>query len=253
MIGVAFWNELFVPEYRERLNPQARAQAWLKTQSESLLEHLPTTQDPTTTASSTRTRAPNGDLIFRGEGGEECEEFLYNVRRAVVDNGRQDDERWITSYAASCMSGPAERWHVSLDGNTKTSWDALQKAMVTQWPAKQFKAITPGQSKLARQGVVKVVRQSKILEYLRHQPSETASKITVSSSAEAATWVLYRPSNGFAELELMSSSGDLSYLGGTMMDPSSAYGYQSSNSAAHRLRDATLSIAAGILPCELQY
>ncbi|KIO32162.1 hypothetical protein M407DRAFT_18966 [Tulasnella calospora MUT 4182] len=207
----------------------------------------PPTHNPSTTASSASPPHSNDAVIFRGESAEECEEFLYKVRRAVVDKGRQDDEKWITSYAASCMSGPALRWHVLLDVDTKSSWDALQRALITQWPAEQLKAIPSGTGKLKLEGLVKVVRHSETLGYLRHQLSETTPGITVSSSVEEAARVLYRPSNSLAEFELMGSPGDLRYLGGTMMDPPSTYDYPSSKSAAHRLRDAALStVGAGI-------
>ncbi|KAG8960037.1 hypothetical protein FRC00_000949 [Tulasnella sp. 408] len=58
--------------------------------------------------------------------------------------------------------------------------------------------------------------------------------------------VLYRPSKSLAEFELPGSSGDLGYLGGTMMDPPSTYDYSSSKSATHRLRDAALSLVAEV-------
>ncbi|KAG9046837.1 hypothetical protein FS837_003545 [Tulasnella sp. UAMH 9824] len=205
--------------------------------------------NPASTASDASRSPLNYDLIFKGESGEECEEFLYKIRRTVVDKGRQDDEKWITSYAASCMSGPALRWHVMLDVKAKTSWDALQMAMVNQWPAGQPKAIPSGKNKVTQEGFIKVVRQSETLGYLRQQLSETTPGVTVSSSVKEAVRLLYRPSKSLAELKLMGSSSHLCYLGGTMMDSPSTYDYPSGKPATHWLRDAALSVVGSGIHC----
>ncbi|KAG8976288.1 hypothetical protein FRC05_004204 [Tulasnella sp. 425] len=131
---------------------------------------------------------------------------------------RQDDEKWITNYAASCMSGRALRWHISLEKDVKTSWDALQKAMIAQWPAEQLKALPLENHNLKREGIIKVVRQSKELGYLGRHASGNTLGIAISPIAEEAMRVLHRPSHSLAEFELLGSSNELAFLGGTMMD-----------------------------------
>lgn len=147
------------------------------------------------------------------------------------------------------MSGRALRWHISLEKDVKTNWDALQKAMIAQWPAEQLKALPLENHNLKREGIIKIVRQSKELGYLGRHASGNTLGITISPIVEEAIRVLHRPSHSLAEFELLGSSNEIAFLGGTMMDAPSAYDYPSHKPVGTHPRDAALSAVGEGIHC----
>lgn len=71
---------------------------------------------------------------FRGIDGAECEKFLYCLRRRVFEEGRVDDNEWITNFVASCVAEDALRWHSELAPEIQEDWKLLQKAMLARYP-----------------------------------------------------------------------------------------------------------------------
>ena len=79
--------------------------------------------------------SPTDDpLIFQGQNGLECEEFVFAVRQRAFAKDKLDDARWTATLAASCFFGEALRWHVALDNSTKNDWELLQKALFAKYP-----------------------------------------------------------------------------------------------------------------------
>ncbi|KIO16408.1 hypothetical protein M407DRAFT_33945, partial [Tulasnella calospora MUT 4182] len=64
----------------------------------------------------------------------DAEKFICAVRDKAIDEGKDEDNKWIVKYASSCLAGEAVRWFVYLDSNTKNNWEKLQQALLTQYP-----------------------------------------------------------------------------------------------------------------------
>lgn len=74
-------------------------------------------------------------MTFRGDDGNECEDFIQSIRSHVFEKGKHEDQKWMASYAATCFSGPALRWHTQLDNNVKQDWALLETALLERFPA----------------------------------------------------------------------------------------------------------------------
>ncbi|KAG8946545.1 hypothetical protein FRC04_011603 [Tulasnella sp. 424] len=73
-------------------------------------------------------------VSFRGQDGNEAEEFIQAVRRAAFDADKDCDDRWMARFASTCMSGKALRWYESLDDDVQESWKRLRKAILVRYP-----------------------------------------------------------------------------------------------------------------------
>lgn len=72
--------------------------------------------------------------IFRGESGEEAENFVFSIRQRARDAGKLEDPQWIATFAAPFFAGSALRWYSSLQMKVQKDWDALQRAIFIQYP-----------------------------------------------------------------------------------------------------------------------
>ncbi|KAG8908679.1 hypothetical protein FRC01_007306, partial [Tulasnella sp. 417] len=71
--------------------------------------------------------------MFQGASGEEAEKFIREVCDKAMDEGKQEDNKWIVTYASSCLAGEALRWYTYLDSETKHDREELQHALLTQY------------------------------------------------------------------------------------------------------------------------
>ncbi|KAG9032125.1 hypothetical protein FS837_002797 [Tulasnella sp. UAMH 9824] len=71
--------------------------------------------------------------MFHGGSGEEAEKFVRIVCDKAIDEGKQEDNKWIVTYASSCLAGEVLRWYAYLDSDTKQSWEKLQQALLTRY------------------------------------------------------------------------------------------------------------------------
>lgn len=71
---------------------------------------------------------------FCGGSGEEAEDFIRAVSDKSIDEGKREDNKWIVTYAESCLTGGALRWYAQLDSDTQENWKKLQKALLAQYP-----------------------------------------------------------------------------------------------------------------------
>ncbi|KAG8967187.1 hypothetical protein FRC05_002262 [Tulasnella sp. 425] len=84
-------------------------------------------------------------VSFRGQDGNEAEEFIQAVRKAAFDVNKDRDDEWMARFASACMSGTALRWYESLDDDVQESWKRLKQAILVRYlPAKD--AIVPSAS-----------------------------------------------------------------------------------------------------------
>lgn len=100
----------------------------------------------------------NEPPAFTGSDGAEAEVFIQCIRKRAFDQvrlkisglncfwdphaerlslvkGKQDDNRWIAQYAATCFIKEALRWFEDLDEEMQNDWRLLRKAMLAKWPA----------------------------------------------------------------------------------------------------------------------
>ncbi|KAG8993229.1 hypothetical protein FRB94_006742 [Tulasnella sp. JGI-2019a] len=74
------------------------------------------------------------DLAFTGtDDAAECGRFIVAVRKHAYLHGKQRDDEWITDLVASCVSGDALTWHVTLPTTIKKDWEKLQLALIEEF------------------------------------------------------------------------------------------------------------------------
>lgn len=78
---------------------------------------------------------------FKGIGGEECERFIHSLRRRIFEEGREDDNDWITRFVATCVVDDALRWHSELSTEIQNDWGLLQKAMLARYSPPEIRRI----------------------------------------------------------------------------------------------------------------
>lgn len=71
-------------------------------------------------------------LIFRGSPGEDVTDFLGDVKRVAIVQGRQRDEEWMIDYVESCLRGDAMTWFDSL---SVTNWRSLRSLFLQRFAA----------------------------------------------------------------------------------------------------------------------
>lgn len=76
---------------------------------------------------------------FEGIDGTECERFIHSLRRRIFEEGRSDDNDWITQFVSTCVVGDALRWHSELSPEIQNDWSLLQKAMLTRYPPPEIR------------------------------------------------------------------------------------------------------------------
>lgn len=72
-------------------------------------------------------------MIFRGEEGQEVEEFIRQVRAHAFEKGKLRDDRWVAEYTSTLVSGSALLWYENLDDTTQQSWDKLKDRLLLEY------------------------------------------------------------------------------------------------------------------------
>jgi len=78
--------------------------------------------------------SPNNELFFLGTSAGECEAFIRNVRKYAFTYSKQDDDKWLSDFVATCMDSDALRWYEDQTEEIQSSWRLLRKAMLANWP-----------------------------------------------------------------------------------------------------------------------
>ncbi|KIO31352.1 hypothetical protein M407DRAFT_19729 [Tulasnella calospora MUT 4182] len=76
----------------------------------------------------------NKDIIFRGNDGTECEEFVVAIRDIAFAKGKDEDHSWMVRYATTRLRGNALRWHAKLDLSVQQSWYLFVQALFEEYP-----------------------------------------------------------------------------------------------------------------------
>lgn len=69
-----------------------------------------------------------------GGDHDDVSAFVQNVQRTALAHGRQDDETWSASYAASCFKDEALVWYNQLSDEVQISWRKLRPALLERFP-----------------------------------------------------------------------------------------------------------------------
>ncbi|KAG9006707.1 hypothetical protein FRB93_008439 [Tulasnella sp. JGI-2019a] len=74
-------------------------------------------------------------LSFNGDDSEDVTEFVREVNRIALAQGRQRDEEWIFDFAEACLGGVAIIWLDQFQGENGpiTSWKALRHALLDRF------------------------------------------------------------------------------------------------------------------------
>lgn len=76
------------------------------------------------------------EFTFYGTDAKECQQFIRSVRKKGFQVGKQDDDRWLAHYAATCFDGEALWWYEDLDRDTKNDWALLSRALREEYVSK---------------------------------------------------------------------------------------------------------------------
>ncbi|KAG8925348.1 hypothetical protein FRC01_010319 [Tulasnella sp. 417] len=132
--------------------------------------------------------------IFSGGSGEEAEKFISAVRGKAIDEGKQEDNKWIVTYASSCLAGEALRWYTYLGSDTKENWNKLQQALLTQYrrggtdsPAlilgpTPFAAVNPPAPKVPRRGRIRISNSKNSIPHYLSKNLPSNNRISATSS-----------------------------------------------------------------------
>lgn len=93
----------------------------------------------------------SGDIIFSGDGGLTCHQFIRGIRKGALESGHLNNDEWTAGYASIRFEGEALKWFESLDDETQTSWKLLRLAILSHYeePAYRVSAtLSPSESQL---------------------------------------------------------------------------------------------------------
>ncbi|KIO15344.1 hypothetical protein M407DRAFT_35105 [Tulasnella calospora MUT 4182] len=76
----------------------------------------------------------NKDIIFRGNDGTECEEFVVAIRDIAFTKGKDEYNNWMLRYATTRLRGKALRWHAKLDPSVRKDWDLFVQSLFEEYP-----------------------------------------------------------------------------------------------------------------------
>ncbi|KAG8916108.1 hypothetical protein FRC01_003372 [Tulasnella sp. 417] len=73
---------------------------------------------------------------FSGYPEESVADLIQSVQRHAFEQDRSTDDRWISVYLGTCLSGEAMIWFSGLDEKTRNNWTKLRKALVNRFGSK---------------------------------------------------------------------------------------------------------------------
>lgn len=90
-------------------------------------------------------------ISFRGTDGEDASLFLSNVKKFALLQGRQRDDDWLIDCMASCLAGGALTWFLEFHYDCPAGWNAVQRALLKQFPLKPRSAAAPAAAAISGQ------------------------------------------------------------------------------------------------------
>jgi len=173
-------------------------------------------------------------LIFKGEDGSECEQFIQAIRQHAFAEGKSRDGEWIVDFAATCFTGSALRWYETLSSEAQSDWDLLRNAMLSQYPIEAVNEICDGSSQVShpvdvseslaiyrgpaivpnmRTGRILVDSQPRILRGYISRLMLSNGTHQVTKEPSEALYVRFVPSDDLCDMWLVNSSTGSELLG----------------------------------------
>ncbi|KAG9021267.1 hypothetical protein FRB95_002500 [Tulasnella sp. JGI-2019a] len=119
-------------------------------------------------------------LEFRGGPTEDVSSFLGAIKRAAVIQGRHSDDRWMVSYAESCLRGDAMTWFDELGPEIATDWRSFRKALLHRFQRPDsHRANSPPLAPAAAPPPAAAPRRLSISSVPATQPVTTAPQVLV--------------------------------------------------------------------------
>ena len=88
-----------------------------------------------------------GDIVVEFDGGQNglaTDAFVSYIRRTVLTQGIQDDDRRVAQTAASFLFGEALEWYEDQSEEMQESWKLLRRAILLRWPIKSRSSTSSG-------------------------------------------------------------------------------------------------------------
>ncbi|KAG8950667.1 hypothetical protein FRC04_007292 [Tulasnella sp. 424] len=106
------------------------------------------------------------------DNGEECSNFIGQVRRKAFEAGKSRDKDWMADYAVSCFAEDALKWSVGVPSNVLEDWDILQRALMEEYckyriPSTGAAATTPAAAPAPSPGIALPTNASTMTGYIR--------------------------------------------------------------------------------------
>ncbi|KAG8845023.1 hypothetical protein FRB96_002751 [Tulasnella sp. 330] len=70
---------------------------------------------------------------FTGGTLADCQKFIMSIRKHAYAHGWPRDNARIADYAACCLDGEAQLWHLQLPAETTEDWVKIQRALVDHY------------------------------------------------------------------------------------------------------------------------
>ncbi|KIO16600.1 hypothetical protein M407DRAFT_33745 [Tulasnella calospora MUT 4182] len=87
-----------------------------------------------------------GDIIFSGNGGLTCHQFIRAVRERAIEAGHQRNDEWMADYASIRFEGEALKWFESLNDETQISWKLLRRSILSHYEEPAYEESLPTNS-----------------------------------------------------------------------------------------------------------
>ncbi|KIO16602.1 hypothetical protein M407DRAFT_33747 [Tulasnella calospora MUT 4182] len=85
----------------------------------------------------------HNSMELKGESESECQEFVSQIRKRAVAEGKENDSEWMVRLAFPCFLGKALKWHASLSIDVQSSWRCLERAILLDFPHTPTSVISP--------------------------------------------------------------------------------------------------------------
>ncbi|KAG8923030.1 hypothetical protein FRC01_013315 [Tulasnella sp. 417] len=171
------------------------------------------------------------DVVFHGNSGHECEEFIRAVRKAGFQAQKIRDDAWMADYASTCLTGRALRYYETLSPEVQGDWRLLRQALLKEYPPRESdnagaqaggssnpQAPTPAAAAPApsqkKRGLIKVKgTDGEDFGYLGFGVAATKSSLGAGFAQDKALSVSYTSISQQFEIDIEQPSGKRKVLG----------------------------------------
>ncbi|KAG8871058.1 hypothetical protein FRB98_001088, partial [Tulasnella sp. 332] len=72
-------------------------------------------------------------ISFNGTPSEDVTEFVREVNRVALDQGKRGDDAWMVHYVEACLGGNAIRWFSGLEEDVTSSWKGIRHTLLARF------------------------------------------------------------------------------------------------------------------------